>query len=380
MKICFIGSYAPSLVNFRGPLIKELIKQKNEVYTFAPTISDKEDIEKKMFEMGAVFEPICLTRSKISPVSDIKTFFFILRKICKFKPDIIIAYTVKPIIYTGLVCGFFKIFLFNKKIKFFPLIEGLGYFFTKNKFIFKKYIFKQLIKFMYKVSLLSAYKIIFLNSDDENDFKKLSIISKKLNSPRINGCGVDLKEFPPSNTPIENNFLMLSRILADKGIREYCLAAEIVKSKYPNASFKIAGSFDSNPAGIKKNEFMKWVEKGVIEYLGNVNNVQPLLKNCKCYVLPSYREGLPRSVIEAMATGRPIITTDVPGCRDTVINNYNGFMVKSHNALELSKAMIKLINQSEDDTRKMGERSLKLARDKFDVIKVNKEIINILNI
>ena len=125
---------------------------------------------------------------------------------------------------------------------------------------------------------------------------------------------------------------------------------------------------------------MKWVEKGVIEYLGNVNNVQPLLKNCKCYVLPSYREGLPRSVIEAMATGRPIITTDVPGCRDTVINNYNGFMVKSHNALDLSKAMIKLINQSEDDTRKMGERSLKLARDKFDVIKVNKEIINILNI
>ncbi|WP_071841248.1 glycosyltransferase [Synechococcus sp. WH 8020] len=174
---------------------------------------------------------------------------------------------------------------------------------------------------------------------------------------------------------------MLSRVLADKGVREFVEAAKIVKKVYPNVAFSYGGFLDSlNPTSISESEFRSWVDSDIFEYLGDLssNDVIIALNKCKFYVLPSYREGTPRSVLEAMALGRPILTTDVPGCRETVVDGLNGFLVPARDPDALANGMIRLIKQSEEDTVRMASNSLKLVKARFDVRKVNTQIIGLL--
>ena len=175
-------------------------------------------------------------------------------------------------------------------------------------------------------------------------------------------------------------FLMVSRLLIDKGVREYVDAASLVKIKYPNAIFQLAGRMDTNPASINPDELNFWIKKNFIQYLGEISTVYKSISECRFFVLPSYREGTPRSVLEAMATGRPIITTDVPGCRETVIQGKNGLLVPPKNSRSLANAMIKLLKSSEDKIQSMGRESFILTRDKYDVEKVNKDIVDIIKL
>jgi glycosyltransferase involved in cell wall biosynthesis len=173
---------------------------------------------------------------------------------------------------------------------------------------------------------------------------------------------------------------MLARLLIDKGVREYFEAARLVKSQFPNAIFQLAGKIDSNLSSISSNELNLQIKKGFIKYLGELPSVQKSLASCRFYVLPSYREGTPRSVLEALATGRPIITTDVAGCRETVIHEKNGLLITPRDPKSLAFAMIKLLKEREDIIERMGKESYILAKDKYDVEKVNKNLIDILNL
>ena len=372
--ILIISSELFSLINFRGPLIKHLIDCSHKVTVLAPKEkSNNQNSIQKLKSMGVVTRSYSLSRTGLNPFNDYSSYKSISYIISQCKPDIVIAYTAKPVIYAGMAMRHFP------KTSFFPMITGLGYGFTEGSEI-KRKIIRQLMTVLYRVGLKSADSIIFQNPDDEKLFYKLKIISKKISSHIVHGSGVDLGLYPyslPSKGPI---FLMIARLLIDKGVREYAEAARIVKTKFPNAIFQLAGRLDTNPSSISSKELNFWINKKFIQYLGEISSVQKSIADCRFFVLPSYREGTPRSVLEAMATGRPIITTDVPGCRETVIHEKNGLLVSSKNPQSLANAMIQLLEETEDKIQSMGRESFILTKHKYDVEKVNKSIANIMNL
>jgi glycosyltransferase involved in cell wall biosynthesis len=314
-----------------------------------------------------------LSRTSLNIFQDIKSIIELFRIIKNSKPNIVISYTAKPVIYSGLVLRFFP------NISFYPLMTGLGYAFTEINTI-KQKIFKYLIVSLYKEGLKSSTIIIFQNKDDQYLFYKLKIIKRKFISQIVNGSGVDLNDYPISNLPTKSVFLMISRLLIDKGVREYVEAAKIVRSRFPNVIFQLAGYLDENPSSITARELQSWINQGDIQYLGELKSVQPILKNCKFYVLPSYREGTPRSILEALSTGRPIITTDVPGCRETVVHEKNGLLVPVKNSLALANAMIRLIEDKQENIERMAQESYLIAKNKYEINKVNQSILKIMNL
>ena len=371
--ILIISSHAASLINFRLPLIKELISKGNVVSVATTKYKFLKNLQNKLIDLGVNIYTFSLSRSGLNFIQDYKSFQEIRKIIKNCKPDIIISYTAKPVIYTGIILKSFS------KITYYPLITGLGYAFTEGN-TFKRKILKYLMIKLYKEGLKSAAKVIFQNKDDESLFYKLKIIKKNNSTRVVNGTGVDLNAYPFSVLPSKPIFLMISRLLVDKGVREYVEAAKIVKSRIPNTIFQLAGYLDENPSGISLKELQSWVKQGNIQYLGEIESVQFILKSCRYYVLPSYREGTPRSTLEALSTGRPIITTDVPGCRETVIHKKNGLLVPPKNSEALAKAMIALLEEKDDKIKAMAKESYLIAKEKFQIEKVNKSILNIIGL
>jgi glycosyltransferase involved in cell wall biosynthesis len=371
--ILIITSFGPSLINFRLHLIKEFIYRGYKVSVASPGVKFSEDLQKKLIDLGVTINLFSLSNTTLNVLKDFKTILEIYSIIQKSKPNIIISYTIKPTIYTGLVLKFFK------KISFFPLITGLGYaFIAKDSTKYK--ILKYLITNLYREGLKSSKKIIFQNQDDQSLFYKLKIIKKKDLSDVVNGSGVDLSLFPVSNIPLKPVFLMISRLLVDKGVREYVKAAKIVRSSYPSVNFQLAGSLDENPSGISIQELQSWIKEGNIEYLGEIKSVQSILKSCRYFVLPSYREGTPRSVLEALSTGRPIITTDVPGCRETVVHEKNGLLIPAKDTEALANAMIRLLKEKNEKIENMAKESFLIASNKYEINIINQNIIEIMNL
>ena len=372
--ILIISSELFSLINFRSSLIKYLIDGGHRVTVLVPKEKYNTEVTiQKLKSMGVIFKSYSLSRAGLNPFKDYLSYKSICFVISQCKPAIVIAYTAKPVIYAGMAMRHFP------KISFFPLITGLGYGFTEGDGLKRKLI-RQLMIILYRKGLKNSKGIIFQNPDDERLFYKLKIIFKNMSSHIVHGSGVDLDLYPFSPLPKKPIFLMLARLLIDKGVREYAEAARIVKAQFPKAIFQLAGRLDSNPSTISSNELNFWINEGFIQYLGEISSVQKSITSCRFYVLPSYREGTPRSVLEAMATGRPVITTDVPGCRETVIHGKNGLLVPPKNSKSLANAMIQLLEETDDKTQSMGRESFILAKDKYAVERVNKDIINILNL
>lgn len=371
--VLFITSYAPSLINFRGSLIKKLLSRGCKVSVAAPSHEFTDVLKNELTKLSVKINIFSLSRTGLSPFEDYKSYQELCFILKSCRPDIVLAYTAKPVIYAGLLLKHFP------KIDYFPIISGLGYAFTEGDSIRRK-ILKILMIKLYRIGLKRARKIIFQNIDDQNLFKKLKIVAKKNLTHVINGSGVDLNVYPFSPMPSKPIFLMMSRLLIDKGLREYVEAARIVRFSFPNVLFQLAGKLDENHSGIKFNELQSWIDQGNIKYLGHINSVQFILKSCKFYVLPSYREGTPRSVLEALATGRPIITTNVAGCRETVIHEKNGLLVPAKNPKALADAMIKLLKEKKEKIQDMANQSFLIAKNKYDVRKVNKSILKIINI
>ena len=389
MKIVILGNYTKALVMFRGPLIKKFVDLGHSVLAYAP----EDDLETAniLRSYGAEFRQFSFDRTGINVFRDLLFLLRFWRILAREKPDILLSYTIKPVIFGSLAA---KLAGVRRR---YSIITGLGYVFIGDGFL--KNILRWLVVRLYKVAIALNNMVFFLNRDDLAKFLEHNIINKSsgwklindegvdvldytedvetsVNVSVINGSGIDLHVYQETSLPNSNSqiFLLIARLLKDKGIREYVDAARMIRNKYPEAKFWIVGPLDSNPTAIKPNELQQWRDEGVVVYHGETDDVRPFIRECTVYVLPSYREGVPRTVLEAMAMGRPIITTDAPGCRETVVNGDNGILVPVKDAQALADAMEQFILHPEL-VGAMGRRSRAVAEHRFDVHKVNEQIL-----
>ncbi|MCG8147761.1 glycosyltransferase family 4 protein [Moraxella sp. PS-22] len=376
MKIILLGTIASSLYTFRKDLILSLVNKGYTVYAFT---SDSDKVElAKIAQLGAIPTHYELSRGGLNPYEDLSNTISLYQKIKKIQPDIVLSYFIKPVIYGTLAAKLAKV---PKKI---AMIEGLGFAFTEQPegYSKKAKIVQRVQVALFKLALPFADKIIFLNPDDVSDLLCKHNIPVR-HYEVLGGIGLKLSDYPhqpvnPKND--ETNFLFIGRLLKEKGIFDFIEAAKIVKQRYPNAKFTVLGRTDAdNPGALHADQVQELVATGVIDYPGQVANVVDWITNGDVFVLPSYREGVPRSTQEAMAVGRAVITTDVPGCRETVIDGKNGFIVPKWNPQALAEKMVHFIENPEQ-IQVMGEESYKIAQEKFDAHKVNERLLKILGV
>ncbi|WP_201529897.1 glycosyltransferase family 4 protein [Psychrobacter frigidicola] len=375
MKILLIGTVASSFYGFRADLIKVLVKKGHCVYAFTSEYS-KEGLE-KIKSLGAIPVTYELDRGGLNPFTDIRSTYLLARKIKKIAPDMVFSYFSKPVIFGTLAAKMAKV------PRTVGMLEGLGYTFTDQRGGLNKKtrLIRKIQVGLYKISLPQLDKLIFLNPDDPKDLlDKYSIRVKKVEV--LGGIGLNLEDYPYSDYyPEVTTFIFIARLLAEKGIHDYMAAARIVKNTYPDTKFIVLGAIDEEALGaLTELELQQLIEQNIVEYPGHVNNVSDWIAKSSVFVLPSYyREGVPRSTQEALAIGRPVITTDVPGCRETVIDGLNGFLVEKWNPQHLAEKMIYFIEHPEQ-IEKMGYESYRIAKEKFDVDKVNKLLLEIMGL
>lgn len=373
MKFLVIAGLAESLLNFRGPLIDALIEKGADVHVAAPDLPADSQTRLTLEAKGLTVHEVPLRRTGTNPISDFKTLWAMRHLMLSIQPDAVLGYTIKPVIYGTLAAWLTKV------PQRFALITGLGYAFTGEATGLRSLV-RSLVQGLYKIALNQAHKVFFQNPDDKALFIQLGLLISGKPSVVVNGSGVDIANFClsplPSGPP---HFLLIARLLGDKGVREFALAAQHIKSLHPDVQFSLAGWIDENPDAIRQAELDQWVQAGTVNYLGRLQDVRTAIAQCSVYVLPSYREGTPRTVLEAMAMGRAIITTDAPGCRETVIEGDNGFLVPVKSVDALVQAMQHFIDKP-DLVARMGARGRKLAEEKYDVHKVNSVMLREMGI
>ena len=370
-KIIIIGALPQSLINFRGDLLKALIAAGHEVTAMA---SETEvDVITALLDMGVFFRPYPIQRNAMNPLRDLQTLLALRKIFYELKPDIVLAYTIKPVVWGGLAAQL------SSAPSFYALIEGLGFAFQGGNYHRK--IVGFIASSLYKLALRKASRVIFLNPDNRKTFLKQRLI-RESKTAIIDSIGLNL-DFYRYNEISEKSesviFLTIARLLGEKGLREYAEAAEIVKQCYPDAEFRLIGQAETSPDAISSDEVSRWKTQASIDYIGEVIDVRPHLIECHIYVLPSYHEGMPRTILEAMAIGRPILTTDVPGCRETVVQGENGYLIPKADAQALAERMIWFIEHPEEWQR-MGRCSREMAEKRFDVNKINNELMEIMGL
>ena len=362
-----LGTCAKSLINFRGDLIRSLSNKDLHV-TLSSSKPDFSDLDIFSHLNNIEYRTIHLKRNGLNFYDDIKTLLDISSLIKRSKPRFILAYGIKLVIWGGLSAR-------ATHIPFFALITGLGFAFQGDSF--KRKFLTKLVVFLYKIALKNSKAVIFQNTDNRDIFVSKGIVELS-KTHVVNGSGVDLEKYNVENLPIGSvKFLCLSRLLGEKGLREYAAAARIVKDKFPDVEFDLVGPEDSSPDAISLEEVSRWSD--YVNYKGSTHNVRPHIEECHVYVLPSYHEGLPRSTLEAMSMGRPILTTNAVGCKETVEEGVNGFMVRVGSTIKLAEKMIWYI-ENKDKIQSMGKESRSIVENKFDVHKVNKEMLRILGV
>ncbi len=370
MKIVVIAGLAESLINFRGVLLDAWVEEGHKVIACAP--GEHADIAVKLQAMGIVYQPLRLKRTSINPIRDLRALAELTIFLIRSRPDIVFSYTIKPVIYGSISAGLVGI------PHIFSMITGLGYTFMGATL--KQRLINLGVQRLYRFALARNQAVFFQNPDDLSLFVNSRLVRNSSEPVLINGSGVDLTYFSRTSHVVKPlAFLLIARLIRDKGIIEYVEAARILKKRYPGTFFRLLGPFDSNPSAIPESQVKIWQCEGAVEYLGVSDDVRPFLADASVYVLPSYREGTPRTVLEAMAMGRPIVTTDAPGCRETVKEGENGFLVPVKDVGALVDAMEKFIRQPEL-IEKMGLRSREIAEEKYDVHKVNAVIMRTMGL
>lgn len=361
MKLILVSNTSLSIRNFRIGLM-EAFKARGVEVVFC--CSDN-GYAKELAKRGFVFLPLALDRKGVNFLTDLRLIFRLFKLYKKEKPDIILHFTIKPNIYGAIAAKFSGIPCINS-------VTGLGYVFIR-----KTALLRHLVKILYRISCAFSRYTFFQNKDDLDFFLSHRLINKK-KAVLVNGSGVNLRFYNSDFCQqIENNkgtfiFLYTGRFLWDKGVGEFVEAARIVKQKYAKARFWLVGIIDpGNPSEISQEILDQWVSEGIISYWKEPSDVRPFICQSDCVVLPSYREGIPRSLLEAMAMEKPIITTDVVGCRDVVVEGVNGFSVTACDYHALSGAFCRMIELSSDARLEMGRAGCRIAKDKFDEDSVN---------
>lgn len=384
MKILILAGSGRSLVNFRGPLIEALVREGHEVVAAAPLEAGFGPAQAAA--LGARFEPLQFARAGLNPLSDFLSMRRMDALFRRERPDILLASTIKPVVY-GTVSA--------RKAgvpRIFALVTGLGAAFHSSGWRGRALAF--VAARLYRRALRRCTGVMVQNRDIAEHFRRRGIAAESLRLIVVAGSGVDLVHFAarPFPSGAEPCFLLLGRLLKDKGICEYVEAAREVRREFPAAQFLLAGDFDPNPAAISREQLEDWKKEGVIEYHPFAPDVRPLLERCSVFVLPSYHEGMPRSVLEAMATGRGIVTTYTIGCRDTVFGvdpvrknsslfqtGENGLLVPVRSSGALAAAM-KHLARHPATAAAMGQRGRELAEQCFDVRKVNAMMLDFMGL
>ncbi|ROT97483.1 glycosyltransferase family 1 protein [Altererythrobacter sp. FM1] len=366
--IALFVSYAPSLLNFRGPLIRAMRDRGITVSALAPDF-DEETIA-GLNALGVACHQIPLSRRGVNPTEDLKTLRHLTRVLRDIRPDLLLTYTIKPNIWGAFAAR-------RAKIPSIANITGLGYSFSAEGGSLASRIIRFLGRKLYAKSVQINARVIFQNADDRNDFIAAGCLRDAAKARLVNGSGVDIVHYARTALPAAPVFLMISRLLGDKGVREYAEASLKLMAAHPAVSCRLVGFMDDGLDAVTKDEVERWVAGG-LEYRGPRKDVRPEIAESSVYVLPSYREGTPRSVLEAMAMGRAVLTTDAPGCRETVEDGVTGYLVKPKDVESLFIRMEELA-QSADLRRDMGEAGYDLVRRKFDVDAVNQQIFDHIN-
>lgn len=372
MLIAIIGNSAESMLNFRASLIRRLVDSGCRVIAFAPDYCSQ--TRDAVAELGAKPYDFFLDRSGMNPLADIKTLISLCASIAKLKPHGTLCYFIKPAIYGTLAAFFCRV---RQRV---VMLEGLGYGFADKGHSLKHRAMATTLKGLLRVALMKATKTLVLNDDDRTILTQVvSIPSDRVIN--IGGIGVELGDFEPA--PVREQvttFAMAARLIVEKGVYQYIEAARIIRQLRDDVQFLLLGGIDDNPNALAASEVQTWNDEGIVCWPGRVDDVQAWLRQADVFVLPSfYREGVPRSIQEAMALGRPIITTDHVGCRDTVEAGVNGLLIPIRDVPALVSAMRYFLDNP-GVAQNMGRESRLLAEQRFDAVNADNLIIRMLGV
>lgn len=363
-KIIVIHNTTKYLYLHYQSLIEELIAGGAHILILAPI----DDAGRKLVELGAKCLNIRISRYGMNPFSEIRTLLGIYNKLVDEQPDIVFNFSIKPVIYGSIAASL------SGCPRIYSMMTGLGHLFMEGSM--KYGLLRVAIKYFYKFALRGNNRVFFQNPEDMALFVRNRLIEEK-QGMTLNGTGIDLEKFKPDETrPMNGTFILVSRLLWSKGIQEYVEAARDLKKRHPQSDFQILGSFDDNPSSVDLEDIDSWQKEDAITYLGETTDVRPYVKKASVFVLPTkYREGLPRSILEAMALGKPIVATDVPGCREAVVEGKNGFLVQVGSAKSLGTALERFLKDPTLITQ-MGHASRQIAEAKYSVNDVNDRILS----
>lgn len=362
MKIAVLSSFTTSLFWFRIDMMQSFRKAGCEVLA----VGDGPESEwaERFRELGIRYRQIPVQRNGTNPLRDLTTLRALCRLLKEEKPDKIFSYQAKTVIYGGIAA------YLNGIRDVYPLIAGVGSVFLGNGL--KNRLVRAVLVTEYKLGLRHAPKVFFQNQDDLKVFTDHGILPEE-KAVMLHGSGVNIDKFTPAPLPERPGFLCISRLIRDKGVGEYLEAARKLHARRPEVKCVLVGPFDTNPSAIRPEELQPYIDDGSVEYAGQQQDVQPYLKACTAYVLPSYHEGTPKTVLEAMACGRPAITTDAPGCRETVTDGINGYLVPVRDTDAIVSAMERILDDPVR-TAELAKNARRIAEEVYDVNKINRKI------
>lgn len=366
MKVLVLASYTKSLLLLRKDLLEEMGRRGHEVHASAP----EEDEDGKIQALGVTFHQAPMERTGMNPLSDLQLIRYYRKLIRSIQPDVLFCYTIKPNIYGG----FFGKGAGARRV--YTMVTGLGNVFKPPQSA-KGRAVQAVVKGMYRSALKRCDAVIFQNPDDRQDFVDMGMVEKG-KTFLVNGSGVNMEHFQPSPLPESPAFLLVARLLPEKGVMEYLQAARMVKVRRPDVRFMLVGPYEKHPIALKKENIEPYVQDGSVEYFGEQKDVRPFYAMATAVALPcSFREGTPKTLLEAMACGRAILTTDTPGCREVLLPRENGLLLPPKDPQALGDAMLWMAKHPEE-TRAMGEKGLTYCREKYEVSKVNQSMMDIM--
>ena len=369
LDILIVGSNDRSLYSNRGDLIKELVSNGHSVAAVIPDYDFLTEVD----SLGIPVFTYSIQRTGVNPLSDLFAIRSLVSLFRQHRPQIVFNYGVKPVIYGAIAAKLARV------PHIYGMITGLGHAYTTQSL--KTRILRLIVTPLYQLGVSLTHHVFFQNPDDEAEFVQRRIVRDRSKATQINGSGVNTQAFPQKPLPAGDAlFLFIGRLLTEKGIAEFVEAAAALRVRYPTARFVAVGPHDPNlPHAVCGNKLEQWRKAGAVEFVGGVKDVRAWLEQCTVFVLPSYREGTPRSVLEAMSVGRPVITSDAPGCRETVIDGVNGLLVPPRDQYALAAAMERFLADP-NLIAGMAIESRRIAEEKYDVRKVNRVILETMNL
>lgn len=358
----FVGADVKYMMEFRGALIEACQAKGYRTIVLATPVPGFNDDQ--LLERGIQFVPWRLSKSSLNPVRDLSALHDLWSTLRACRCSLVFAHTIKSVIYTMILSRLAGV---PRRA---AMIPGLGYAFTDGYGIRRRLV-STIAWAAYALAFRASSIVLFQNEDDRADLRANGALSPKTPTAVVDGSGIDMERFPaitlPGGAP---TFLMVARLIRDKGVHDYVDAARLVRQQIPEARFVLVGAPDANPEAVTQAEITAWLSEGLIEVRGHLSDPQPEYAACHVFVLPSYyREGTPRTNLEAMATGRAVITTDAPGCRETVTHGVNGLLVPPRDSVALAEAMISLARDPER-VRKMGLAGTLICAQRFELAKV----------